>query len=272
MVKLKGWLESNKVFFEVGAAILLAVMALILSWRGNQLADYQNRLTEAQIDPQFVFTWGTLEREQLGDVEVVAIENRGGSISNINVRKVSLAEIWAGPLSAGDYPKKLERRLGYVPIYYFSEAEFSNNSTGLLGKLYSLAVGGFRETGQKAHEGNQAEGYRRFSEELPSAFHSHGLRIVGVQLRHFFEIRYLDALGRQQVDFFEVRPRDTTESVWGSLPFVFKLTPIVGNEIFGFPASTASDFPSLSSSDAYPIWENVANLPSHLDPGINWAY
>ena len=53
MQRIRTWLEINKVFFETFAAVLLRVMALVVSCQANRIANYQTELMEAEYQPVF---------------------------------------------------------------------------------------------------------------------------------------------------------------------------------------------------------------------------
>ena len=43
-MSIRDWLDKNKVFFETITAVLLAVMAIVVSLEANRIASYQTEL------------------------------------------------------------------------------------------------------------------------------------------------------------------------------------------------------------------------------------
>jgi hypothetical protein len=65
-MKLREFLECNKIFFETIAASLLSVMAVMVAWNQTSVLELQTRVAEVQVLPQL--SMGTIASND-GDLE-----------------------------------------------------------------------------------------------------------------------------------------------------------------------------------------------------------
>lgn len=103
---LRAWLERNQVFFTVVAALLLGVMAIIVSIQANRLAEWQSKLQEQQMLPLITVTVRLVDEVEsksifgnkvVYTIEHVEISNYGGPARYINIQPLTFLSVYTPP-------------------------------------------------------------------------------------------------------------------------------------------------------------------------------
>ena len=204
---LRRWLEGNKIFFEVGIALLFGIATVVVSWlqfeaadRQNQLVDRQNRLVEAQTElaraqasPQFVISTEMVHDQLTGDeVESeVRIENRNGFIRELSCDTAEFLElevwIWdRGPKAPA--PMRLDTFSLPVRGYYRPSRVFSYAGEPL--RMFGH--------GNEAHRAKLVDGLKRVA--LPRNL------LCIAKFKWSIRLEYRDLLGRKCEEFFRIDP------------------------------------------------------------------
>lgn len=173
------------------AAVLLGVMAILLSHAANriakaelQLAERQTLVAEHQLEPRFRFEEEVISEEQ---TSLLRLYNDGAPIEWFNLEQIT----FLGLESYGQGPR--ETRL--VPTYYYGDRQYTGAVTDLLATLSSswLLI-----TGEPA---TADEHFRQLGVEL----HAWRQNLTLI-LRPFIVIHYVDSLGRHRAATYEIRP------------------------------------------------------------------
>lgn len=102
--KVKAWLEDNKIYFEIGVASLLSLMAIIISVQSNRIAKVQTEiaretaLPHLEIRDQLEFN----DKTKLWDNRFLSVYNRGGALTDFELRHLSFMVINSSTESALD--------------------------------------------------------------------------------------------------------------------------------------------------------------------------
>ena len=182
---VRGWLQTNKVFFEVAAATLIGIASVVVSWSALQVSEKALIATKVPSLPHF-----ELSKEYLFDPntekyveESLTLNNYGGPISNLNwtIRTFIAIEQYG------------ERRgKFFIPVYgYYSGT--SQHMTPI-GKL-ATAVG-------KDNRGNFSDLYfAALNTKSPETGYG-----VHISLEVISEVSYEDRFGdRSQIYFWNDR-------------------------------------------------------------------
>ena len=130
-------LRRNKIFFETIAAFFLTIMAIIISYRGNQIASYQIKLMKQEKQPRLEFCVNlTFDSEGYPTDDVLIISNTGPPLSEFGCQYVIFLEI--------EYGKIRENiRTTMIPLIGYYDWKTAPNYT--TGKLATLSRPGVSE-------------------------------------------------------------------------------------------------------------------------------
>jgi len=129
IIKLRSWLERNKIFFEVFSYLVIGLAGIYFSISQLKVNQRQIEIQRSEIQPIFKISF-TLHEDTLSNVyntEVFEIYNEGKPLKSFNYNIQTFYKI--------DYisQKKGINKSFFIPISGFYWAQFpSHNSTGLL--------------------------------------------------------------------------------------------------------------------------------------------
>lgn len=94
IVKIRKWLNANKIFFEVIVATLLSFMAVFVSIQTNKIAETQTQIMIEENMPQIEIRMGQQYNElsKFYDNDIWYFYNRGGKLSNFEISYYSFYE------------------------------------------------------------------------------------------------------------------------------------------------------------------------------------
>jgi hypothetical protein len=174
IARVRGWLEANKVFFDVFASVFLGTMAVLVSVAALRVSGLQTALTSAQVAPhirvasEYVYN---SQAEKFTD-EVFRIYNDGFALRDFQSDVSSLIQV----LETSDSKK----RSVFVPTVYLVLSHNTDNSTGLL-KTYL----------QKDNNSQMV----RLLDEVHSANDIKRGVFYDLRLINLLSVSYVDALG-----------------------------------------------------------------------------
>jgi hypothetical protein len=214
---VREWLETNQIFFDVGAAFALTVMGLVLAYEGNRISERQTLLAERQttlaerqtlvaeeeLRPRLRFSI-ELGSPEFG--EALIATNEGGALLSYNFMQVSFLRIALQPLM-----EPAGQEILWVPFYFFIHRDVSGNLKDDIFRLYSKhpALPGPDRFWPAPHS---TEEVHEFEKQLREYAPDCGFRLASLELRHYVELHYEWPLGNEVATFW-VRVPD-----WGGLP------------------------------------------------------
>lgn len=210
--RLRTWLERNKIFFEIFAAVALGVMGLVLTYQGNRLAESQNDLTgrqtnltkrqtriaEEQLRPRLRFEL----QGNLGDHGTsLTAKNEGGPILTSRIEDLAFLVLALRSLQ----PPGREEIL-WIPFDYFPFFSVTGNSQGELYRTFPEFPGVIitPNISLPRPAPNSREKLAAFREKLEKELPGKGLRLEAMVLQQYVEVDYEWTLGRE-VESFRVQ-------------------------------------------------------------------
>jgi hypothetical protein len=190
--RLIAFLERYKIIFEIGAATLLGLMAIVVSiaqayWthRQTKLLTLQTQIAEAQALPQF-----TLQRTVTPERDVITAENKGGllRIAHVDTFDVLFLEI----IRPG------ERSSGWVQITgYFDEVA---HKVGVVPSpaSFSLPVNAEKRRAVTTF----CQRLEQYTYRMSTFYKDDTMRFRADGIGTFVRIEYVDLLNREQVAWF----------------------------------------------------------------------
>jgi len=183
---LKDRLESSKVYFETIAAVLLSLMAILVSIaqsctaaRQTDLLDKQTKIAEVQMLPEFNI-YVQLEYDEQRKVyteDTLVVDNNGGSAHEWNVQTAEFIV-----LTYGGPSKTIELAVnGYYGAAFRSAAH--------RGHLVTL-----RGSGNNNH----------FGDLYMELLDSHPCDVALVDLDRYVRVSFKDVLGRRSTEYYNV--------------------------------------------------------------------
>ena len=205
--RLATFLEKYKPIFEVGAATLLGVMAIVVSiaqtyWtqRQTDLLALQTEILEAQALPQF-----TVRRDLEAGKDTITLENEGGPLRSVrlDVYDILYAEVFR--------PKG--RSFGWAPILGYHEAPTRTVRPGA--KSFALAT--------TAGKRNVLTAFTRevtkYTYRTSTPFKREEAKMKPLGVLSMIRIQYVDLLGRDHVAWFGSATDFTTIGMVEVLPY-----------------------------------------------------
>lgn len=192
LLEVKPLLELATSIAGFVAAVLLGVMAILLSRAANriaaselELAERQTIVAEHQLQPRFRF-----EEEELPDAKgsLLRLFNDGAPVESFSLEQITFIEL--NQNDRGTHDSRL------LPTYYYGDRLFTGSLTGLLATFspsWLMVMGEPRSS---------AEHLLELEEEIRSWRPG-----VTTCLRPFIVIYYTDSLGRAQEVTYEIHPR-----------------------------------------------------------------
>jgi hypothetical protein len=191
----KRWLQRNKVFFETIAALLLSVMAVLVSFfqacvatRQTRLISLQTRVVESQVVPQFFLEVLAPPNNNVdaNASRLVGVVNRGGGAHEIDVSTSEFITMTCR--------RKGRRRTVRIPVEGYSEL------TALLtegtGEITTVLV-------SPPHTTHLFELMTAVTDLDTTDSHR---EVTGIEIMVFLE--YKDVLGRAHSEYFSVHHPD----------------------------------------------------------------
>ena len=185
LTRARGWLERNKVFFEVFSWIGLGVMAILVSYASLQVSQLQARIRAAQVSPQIrVSTALSYDTQRARNTDlIVNIFNDGFPLSDYESTVRSLYEL-----------TRIEgnrKSVAYHPIGYLCCHFLQGTSQGLLAE--------YRQPDNNEHAFRIEREVRRLNEGQSRVR-------FDLQLVTIVVISFRDSLGIQRREGFHIRP------------------------------------------------------------------
>lgn len=180
LIKLRNFLNRNKIFFDIFSSILLSIMALIVSIVSCQINNRQLKNEELINMPRFKISKKQFTYETNNDSEKLTIENVGGYASNYIIDKKVFLSCKYYPLNGE------ENRQIYLPIDDVLDTSIPyNNYTGIIKESYSITtIKNFNKLYQQSlniEKGN-----------------------LEIELLYYIVISYVDFRNQQHVNYFKV--------------------------------------------------------------------
>lgn len=195
-LRVRRWLERNRVIFETAAASLLSLMAIIVSIaqtcttiKQTALLGMQTRITEAQALPQFEVAIHQKLNNESGkyDDDILQISNRGGPVHDLSANSACFLRVKIHKGIAGESTTEAEFPLnGYFDTTMVSVAG--------IGQLMTMT--GYHNNAKFI---DLERGTSKLAEARKWSFALVDLRIV-------LRLRYRDLLDREHEDYYEVQP------------------------------------------------------------------
>jgi hypothetical protein len=194
MKHIRNWLMANKVLFETVAAVLLSVMAIIVSVaqykttsEQTNLLSLQTRISEAQALPQFELAIHQVlnDATRKFDDDHLVVTNRGGPIHDFSSNSAYFLIVTSGG-AHGEFVKNEVAVSGY-----FTASFISVSSTGVLVTM----------TGNH----NNAT-FAALTRAVQEAAQSKHLDFGALNEHLVVRLRYRDLLDRPHEDYYEARP------------------------------------------------------------------
>src|SRR5919108_6641078 len=91
----RNWLDRNKVFFETIGALLLSVMAVVVSIKANQIAEFEAVLAKAELLPTLHFDVDLRKEPETGHwaFDELVISNIGRPLRSFDSNPLIFLEI-----------------------------------------------------------------------------------------------------------------------------------------------------------------------------------
>jgi hypothetical protein len=183
---IKCWLESNKVFFETIAAVLLTMMAIVVSIAQYKMMDKQNQISEANALPQIISTI-SYDKNEIGNYadEWIVTENEGGIIKEADTSMSLFIKASFTNLN------NLRNKVLYIPLSgYYSSSFLTGRGKGTVAKSFG------KDNNTKFHN-------------FSLAFKPLMLRnneMLFVDLVRIQKVKYFDIFGKNHVEYLVVAP------------------------------------------------------------------
>ncbi|MEO7975552.1 hypothetical protein [Flavobacterium sp.] len=191
IIKLRGFLKRNKIFFEVLAATALTITSIFVSFKANNISERQMEIMESENTPRIEIqrTQLFIDSTKTHQVSKWLVFNNNSKISNFEIEK---------QVSFLNVNKKDDKEITIPIIEYLNP----------LGKLSSQNEGLIY----------QFDNIYSFQDE--SATRQELLDYGDVNVRSFIEISYHDVLGRKKgIKYFQVSPliQEILKDEWDSI-------------------------------------------------------
>jgi hypothetical protein len=232
---IRDWLNKNKIFFETIAVVLLAIMAIIVSWNTNQIVSYQTDIMKSEhlpiihLDTALIYDTST---ENYTRDELI-ISNLGAPLSEFESQEAIFFKVQYGLIN-----KELKTAL--IPIYGYYFLGGTGNATGKLEKLANYAL----------PEGNNYKAVHvtwAFS-DFAQKKNAHGF----VDLVRYIRVIYKDIFGEIHDEFYIASPLGT-----------YRLNETEGKKIFKYYDDNRKNeidfFHEVSSDLLYEKWSTIIN-------------
>ena len=180
-------LRRNKIFFETIAAVFLTIMAITISYRGNQIASYQIQLMKQEKYPILDFCVDlTLDSEGHPIDDVLIISNAGPPLSEFGCHYVVFLEIEYG---------KIGEKIGTTMIPLIGYYDWTTMPNRQIGELATLSKSG-------VSEGNYQRANMALLEFQKSAMKG---KTTGFgEIVRYVQVWYKDIWGEKHVKFYFV--------------------------------------------------------------------
>lgn len=186
-IRLKFFLETNKIYFELILASFLTIMAIVISFKANEISEKQTLIMDAENKPRFEF-----KTEQKFNLISRAnsdwnlrLFNSGGPITNISYKSMHVLSVKYWNKNNPGVIKNI-----YIPVQQFYQGSYPTpNSTGeILVEYGSNNISLLSDTFEKV------EAYIKQKD-----FDS-----VDIGFSQFYKIDYDDYLGREKTEYFNL--------------------------------------------------------------------
>lgn len=187
---VRSWLKLNKIFFETVAALMLSIMAVLVSFaqlrtasKQTDLSEIQTRIAQAQAAPRFEIIFQPVKNEETGffDTRRLVIDNRGGAVRDFFAEAASFLDV---DVSAGrEGSGKLEISLSD----YLNSQFVSANGTGTIATISS-------------YQNNKL--VSDFSAAIRVSSQERKWEYALASVRNYVRLSYVDILGVAQADYY----------------------------------------------------------------------
>jgi len=191
-MRIRIWLERNKIFFETIAAVLLGIMAVILSVQSNNISTQTNKIINYQTEImrtehlpilhlEVELVYDTLKEFFANDKLVIS--NVGAPLSEFSCRNVEFFE--------ANYGKLGDMKIASIPLNaYYGVTMITNKPTGVLATLVNLHTSGGNN--RKAFETSRS--FARFAEQRDA----YGF----ADIRRYVKVSFKDVFGETHDEFY----------------------------------------------------------------------
>lgn len=246
---IRDWLNNNKIFFETIAVLLLALMAIIVSWNTNQIASYQTDIMKSEHLPII-----HLDIAQIYDPSTknytrdeLIISNLGAPLSEFETEEAIFFKV--------GYSNHKDGKIALIPLYgYYNAIFLTGNATGELVTFLNDEVA----------EGNKYRAVHMSSEYNDFVQKRNGYGFAN--LVRYVRVSYKDIFGEIHKEFYiaatPLNP-ERFDTVLPDAPLrIYKLNETEGKNIFEYYQRNwyALIFRSENSSDLiYERWSTIIN-------------
>ena len=187
IIKLRNFLNTNKIFFEVLAATALTITSIFVSFKANDISERQMEIMEFENTPKIEIqrTQLFIDSSKTYQVSKWLIFNNNSKILNFQIEK---------QISFINIPKKNREEISIPVIEYLNfKGQLSGKSEGL---IYEF------------DNSNSFQDEFATREELSD--------YGDIYVTSFIEISYHDVLDRKQVKYFQISPliKDVSQKDW----------------------------------------------------------
>ena len=199
-MSVRDWLDKNKVFFETISAVLLAAMAIIVSYEANQIASYQTELIRLEHQPFLDFdidlAFDPIESKYTHDR--LTISNVGSPLSEFDCQHAVFFKV-----EYGEIEEKL--RSAMIPLIGYYDTTFQTNNPR--GKLATLANSGITEGNNWKTTQTTLE-FMNFARKKNATGFAEIVRYIRVCYKDIFgethdEVYFVDTLGTHKLPEIE---------------------------------------------------------------------
>lgn len=176
--KIKRWLESNKIYFEVGVASLLGLMAIVVAYKSNEIAEIQTNIAKQTVLPHLEIRD---QREynsamKIWDNRIISVYNRGGQLTDFNFDQYSF-------LILRNDKKPMADSISLPIDGYYDWKTFIGDGDGLVFQI-----------------NNNHNGVKEVA--LRDSLNGEGF----LEIETYAEIKYNDLLDNQHTDYYMISP------------------------------------------------------------------
>lgn len=242
---MKEFLEHNKIYFEVIVSSLLAIMAIIVSWQANSIADSQatlaedaNRIAMLEHIPEIEVEFRLIRSNNGTRTEHLVVMNKGKPLYEFDSYSVAFLSIKESELVSIDNPSnRAYERVGMMlPIenYYPIVKYRPNNNVGEIHRQEVLDVNKLQEA---------IEGFNRLLSVKKKTANS--------SIKRYTRASYVDVHGEQYTQYFKI-------GVGGDgIP----ISVNEGSEVYSFhkqltEAGQVIDYDNTAPDRLLSFWEN----------------
>lgn len=183
-MKVKTFLKDNEIYFKTITSLLLGLMAIIVAYNSNTIANEQKRMSYYENTPDFHISQER-KRDSAGNIREVAVKvaKFGGKAKNVslNIKSYALFEIF------DEQNNKLSK---YIPIHgYFNESYITGENKGSIRLLKGL---------------DNNKKFIEFKRIMNTELIKKGYTYVNINPLFIVKISYTDFLDNEKKEYYDI--------------------------------------------------------------------